>query len=109
MIRSICWALEMFAKVWIVVFCMCIAKGTQNLIKFDEEVLNQLEIASRLDSYDQFELFSKYQCAIECLKDKNNCAGYSFDSTNNTCSLFEDSNRILNSKALEWVNSFSFI
>ena len=96
----------MWSKVWIVVFCMYIAKGTQNLIKFDEEILKKLEIISRIDSYDQFELFNKYQCAIECLKDKNNCAGYSFDQTNNTCSLFEDSNKIIDKEALEWVNSF---
>ena len=93
----------MWRQVWIVLLCMNIVCTSENLLKFDEEVLNHLAIASRTDSYNQFRLLRKYQCAIACLKDKGTCAGYSFDDGNNTCSLFEDSTKIMQKDLIELV------
>jgi hypothetical protein len=91
-------------KVLIVLLSLNVVRTKQNVIKFDEEILNKLEIlSSTLSSYDQFESFNKYQCAIECFKDKNTCTGYSFDDRNNTCSLFEDSTKIMDNYLIEMV------
>ncbi|UJR16349.1 hypothetical protein I4U23_003254 [Adineta vaga] len=67
----------------------------QYVIKFNENLLTKLRLPNdRLSSaisYQDFELFNDYQCAIECVKDKNICTAYSFDSANKKCSLFDDS------------------
>jgi hypothetical protein len=64
-------------------------------IKFDEQTLTNLRLSAdrqlTLLSYDEFELFNEYQCAIECVKDKASCTSYTFDVTTKLCSLFNDS------------------
>jgi len=92
-----CW------KVLIVLVSLNIVQAKQHFIRFDEETLNKLQVSSLSVAYDQFELPHKYQCAIECFKDKNTCTGYSFDETNNTCSLFEDSTKVLDNDLIELV------
>ena len=94
----------MWWKVLIVLFSLNVAQATENLMKFNEEILNKFQISSTSISYDQFEVFNKYQCAIECFKAKNTCTGYAFDDANNTCSLFDDTTNILDDNLLELVS-----
>jgi len=93
----------MSVEILIVLLGLNIVQANQYVIKFDEEILNKLQVSSTLDSYDQFELLNPYQCAIECFKDKNSCTGYSFDETTNTCSLFDDSTKIIDNNLIELV------
>jgi hypothetical protein len=93
----------MWRKVLIVLIGLNIVLAKQYLIKFDEETLNKLHVSSLSVTYEQFEISSKYVCAIECFKDKNICTGYSFDETNNTCSLFEDATIKLDDDIIELV------
>lgn len=71
-----------------------VTTDTSYLIKVDEEILSKLRIPSdhlsKLTSYDDFEVFKDYQCAMECVKDKSHCNGYVFDEKTLICSLFED-------------------
>jgi hypothetical protein len=90
-------------KILIVLLYLNIVHANQNLIKFDEEILNKLRTTSTSDAYDGFELLHDYQCAIECFKDKNTCTGYSFDSTTNLCSLFDDSTKVMDNDLIELV------
>ncbi|CAF0892529.1 unnamed protein product [Adineta steineri] len=75
------------------------SNNTQNIIKFDEDTLKKLKIPSNqlssFISYQDYELFNEFQCAIECIKDKDNCNAYSYDGTTNQCSLYHDSNKII--------------
>ncbi len=94
----------MWRKILIVLVSLNIVLTKQYLIKFDEEMLNKLHVSSSSSvAYDQFEIPNKYQCAIECFKEKNTCTGYSFDETNNTCSLFDDSTKKLDDDLIELV------
>lgn len=69
------------------------------LIKFDEKTLNKLRLSpsslSALVSYVDYELLNEYQCAIECIKEKSTCTGYTYDTANKICSLFNDQTRIV--------------
>lgn len=88
-------------------------KTDEYLVKLDEEILNKLRISSDqlsgLVPYDEFGLFNDYLCAIECVKDKNTCTGYTFDSATDTCSLFHDSNKEVDDNLVELVEYLDFI
>jgi hypothetical protein len=81
--------------------------NNQSSIKFTEEILNKLRLPtdrlSTSNSYDEFEFFSDYQCAIECVKDKNRCTSYTFDATTKTCSLFDDATKTLDNDVIKIV------
>ena len=68
--------------------------NNQNLVKFNEDTLAKLRLPthhfSSSKTYQEYELFNDYQCAIECLKDKTVCTAYLFDSDTKKCSLFDD-------------------
>jgi len=93
----------MLSEILIVFLGLNIVYAKQDLIKFDEEILNKLQISSTSISYDEFELSNNYQCAIECFKDKNSCTGYVFDSLTKTCSLFNDPTKIIDNDLIELV------
>jgi hypothetical protein len=80
-------------------------------VKFDEEILNKLRIPSDklsvLVPYDEFGLLSDYQCAIECVRDKNSCTGYAFDHANGTCLLFGDSTKPIDNDLTKLVENFN--
>lgn len=94
-----------FNMLSIIFFAVCysniviVTSNNQYLITLNENILKQLRISSdrvsTLIPYHEFELFHDYQCAIECIKEKNSCTGYTFDSTTNICSLFDDSSTIV--------------
>lgn len=94
----------MLSLIWIALFGLHIVQAEQYMIKFDEDILNKLQVSSTLNSYNEFELLNNYQCAIECIKDKNSCTGYSFNDTTNICSLFDDSTKIIDNDIIELVN-----
>jgi hypothetical protein len=93
----------MLPEILIVLLVLNVVQANQYLIKFDEEILNKLQVSSTLDPYDQYELLNKYQCAIECFKDINSCTGYSFNDITNICSLFDDSTKIIDNHLIELV------
>ena len=103
--QMVFYSFNMWQKILIVLVGLNIVLAKQYLIQFEEEMLNKLQVSSSSSSiaYDQFEIPNKYQCAIECFKDKNTCTGYSFDETNKTCSLFEDSTKNLDDNMIELV------
>ncbi|CAF2689222.1 unnamed protein product [Rotaria sp. Silwood2] len=77
----------------------------QHWMKFNEETLHKLRIPSdhlqTAISYDEFELYNDYQCAIECIKDKNSCIGYAFDNKTHLCSLFEGSSETMDNDVIK--------
>lgn len=95
----------MLSNILILLFSLNIIQiqAHKYLVKFDEDILKKLQVSSSLNSYDEFELLNNYQCAIECIKDKNSCTGYSFNETTNICSLFEDSTKTIDNNLVELV------
>ena len=77
-------------------------------MRFDEETLNKLRLPSaRLstaESYIDYELSNEYQCAIECVKDQSACTGYAYESAAKICSLFADSNQVVDPEITKIVN-----
>ncbi len=101
---------NMLSIIFLVVFYSNIVIAVSNnqyLINLNENMLKNLRISSdrlsTLISYHEFELFNDYQCAIECIKEKKSCTGYTFDSTTNICSLFDDSSKILDDDVIQLV------
>ncbi|CAF2071672.1 unnamed protein product [Rotaria magnacalcarata] len=95
-------AFDMLSTIILVVFfshtvnaASAAADNNQYMLKLNEEILNKLRISSyRLltaSSYQEFELLNDYQCAIECIKDKDSCTDYAFNDQTHICSLFDDS------------------
>ena len=80
----------------------------QQIIQLDPEVLNKLRLSTdrrlALDPYDEFELHHDYQCAIECLKQKQSCTGFFYDSSTSLCSLYNDPANPLDTKAVQYVS-----
>jgi len=96
----------LFSIVCIVLSNLNIIHGHKYITRFDEDLLKNLEISSTtitIESYDEFELLDRFQCAVECFKDKNTCNGYSFDSITNLCSLFNDPTRTIDHRLTELV------
>lgn len=87
----------MLTIVLLAVLCSHLAGTTgPQRVQFDGEALTQLRLAAdraaSAESYQDYELFNDYQCAIECVKDKQQCTAYTFDSATKICSLFHESN-----------------
>ena len=80
----------------------------QGTIQFHEETLNRLRLkpatVSRSTSYVNFELLTEYQCAIECVKDKTMCTGYAYDAATKTCSMFDDTSRVVDDDVVKLVS-----
>ena len=106
----------MLKVILIVLFYLNTVKTGKNddyVVKLDEEILNKLRLSSDQSSvlvpYDEFGLFNDYLCAIECVKDKNSCTGYTFDTATDICSLFHDSNKVVDDNLTELVEYLDFI
>lgn len=94
---------DMFSLLLVVILNWNIIHGNKNVIRFDEDFFKNLEISSTIESYDELALLDRYQCAIECFKDKDICNGYSFDLTTNLCSLYNDPTRTIHNRLIELV------
>ena len=85
---------------------------SKHLIPIDREIFEKLRIPSDrqtvLDHYDEFESNQDYRCAIECLKARQYCNGYTFDIVTSICKLFNDPNRVIDRSIIRLV-SFSLM
>lgn len=90
-----------------------IAQSSPPAIRFNEETLNKLRIPSDrqsiLESYDEFELHNDYQCAVECLKDRHSCTGFTYDLGTNLCSLYNDPVNPLDEDAKGYASSVRYL
>lgn len=75
------------------------ADTAPKLIQIEATVLDKLQLKpedlSKSISYVDFELYSGYQCAIECLKEKSICTGYSYEASTKRCSLYDDLTQVV--------------
>ena len=85
-------------------------KTVHHLIEFPAETLLKLRIqrdrSPNSISYLDFELLNEYQCAIECVKEKAVCTGYTYDASTKVCSLFDDPSRTVDTDVLALVSDF---
>ena len=103
----------MFSFVLLVVssnILLACADNNEHKIQFDEAALTKLRLSPSVQStavsYDEFELFNEHHCAIECLKEKNICTGYTYTASNRICALFDDSTVTIDSELIELVTEF---
>ena len=87
------------------------ADNNPKLLQIQGDVIETLRLKpdalSKSVSYVDFELLNGYQCAIECIKEKTSCTGYSFDGSNKICSLYADLTRSIDINVTKLVGSIS--
>ncbi|CAF1196928.1 unnamed protein product, partial [Didymodactylos carnosus] len=78
--------------------------AAEKTLQFDNVVLQNLKSSSDIRTTTSFldtELYSEYQCAIECVK-QYSCTSYFYISQTKVCSLFDNDNVQVNEKVKEW-------
>jgi hypothetical protein len=103
------WFILVFSNILLVATAITNSNGPR-LIKFNEETLLKLRLSpgslSNIEPYIDYELLNEYQCAIECIKDRSICTGYVYDPAAKICSLFDQSNKIIDEDIMKLVIIF---